>query len=111
MFQQLVRWYSESDMSMDEAERKLSTRGNHSPSSVTTASHPSFSQQFLSYHTPARIPVSHTLNYVDVPFTRTSTYINIGKCYAIVIVITFKARVFYKISCKLGLYMTQEYVV
>ena len=60
MFQQLVRWYSESDMSIDEAERKLDAKGNPSPSSVSSASQASRSQHFLSYHTPARIPVSPT---------------------------------------------------
>ncbi|XP_063880341.1 serine/threonine-protein kinase greatwall-like isoform X1 [Scylla paramamosain] len=53
---ELVRWYSESDMSIDEAERKPSAKGNPSPSAVSSASHTSRSQHFLSYHTPARIP-------------------------------------------------------
>ncbi|XP_045109648.1 serine/threonine-protein kinase greatwall-like isoform X2 [Portunus trituberculatus] len=53
---ELVRWYSESDMSIDEAERKPNAKGNPSPSAVSSASHASRSQHFLSYHTPARIP-------------------------------------------------------
>ncbi|XP_050731618.1 serine/threonine-protein kinase greatwall-like isoform X2 [Eriocheir sinensis] len=50
---ELVRWYSESDMSKDESDRKIRIPGTPSPSPMSTSAHAS--QHFLSYHTPARI--------------------------------------------------------